>query len=442
MKHRLNPRWRKVARDLWGNKTRTVLVVLSIAVGIFAVGLIAGTQAVLFEDMNTIFRASNPAQAVLFAGRSDGGEPADDLFDDALVEAVRRTAGVQDAEGRTEMGVRLRMDGAEPAGNTEEFQRLELQAIANYDDIHILKIWPQRGAWPPPKHAFLIERASLDFAGAEVGDRVTVKTADGKLHQMLLAGVVYDPDQASPTVEGGELNGYISLETLEWLGEPRNFAQINLTVTGDKSDKEYIQKVADKAKLKIENSGRKVGFTWLPTSDEHPANEVLKPMFFLLSALGFLALLLSGFLVVNTVSALLAQQVRQIGIMKTIGGQRSQIIGLYLVTVLIFSLLSLAIAIPLGAGGAYIFAGYMASLVNFDIASSTLTPQVLGLELAVGLIVPLLAALYPVLNGTRLTVRGLLAMAWGKVILAAVGLTAFFMRMRYFLALPAVLYLS
>jgi putative ABC transport system permease protein len=30
----LRPRWRKVLRDLWSNKTRTLLVVLSIAVGV------------------------------------------------------------------------------------------------------------------------------------------------------------------------------------------------------------------------------------------------------------------------------------------------------------------------------------------------------------------------------------------------------------------------
>ena len=33
-----SPRWRKVMRDLWLNKTRTALVVFSIAVGAFAVG--------------------------------------------------------------------------------------------------------------------------------------------------------------------------------------------------------------------------------------------------------------------------------------------------------------------------------------------------------------------------------------------------------------------
>ncbi len=401
----LSPRWCKVVRDLGGNKTRTALVVLSIAVGVFAVGLIVGTQAALYKDMNASFLASNPAHAVLFADQSNSDELAKALFDDPLVEAVRRMEEVQEAEGRTEIEVRLQV--AEPGSNisTEEFRNLNLLALGDYEDIRIWKFWSVRGAWPPPKHAFLLERASLDFANADVGDVVTIKTSAGKLRQILLAGIVYDPEQASPTVEGGELSGYISLDTLEWLGEPRNFAQINLTVAGDKADQEYVQKVADEVKVKIEKSGRSVSFTWLPTATEHPANEVLEPLFFLLGALGSLSLLLSGFLVVNTISALLTQQIRQIGIMKTVGARRSQIVSLYLVTVLIFGLLSLTIAVPLGAVGAHFFARYLAGLVNFDIASSTLTPQVLALEVAVGLIVPVLAALYPVFNGTRLTVR-------------------------------------
>ena len=39
-----SPRWRKVLRDLWGNRRRTLLVVLSIAVGVFAVGTVAHMQ--------------------------------------------------------------------------------------------------------------------------------------------------------------------------------------------------------------------------------------------------------------------------------------------------------------------------------------------------------------------------------------------------------------
>ena len=44
----MSPRWRKVLKDLWGNKARTLLAVLSIAISVFAVGMIS--SAYLFLD--------------------------------------------------------------------------------------------------------------------------------------------------------------------------------------------------------------------------------------------------------------------------------------------------------------------------------------------------------------------------------------------------------
>ena len=43
----LSPRWRKVMRDLWSNKTRTILVLLSIAVGVTAIGMVMGLMPVV-----------------------------------------------------------------------------------------------------------------------------------------------------------------------------------------------------------------------------------------------------------------------------------------------------------------------------------------------------------------------------------------------------------
>ena len=43
-------------------------------------------------------------------------------------------------------------------------------------------------------------------------------------------------------------------------------------------------------------------------------------MFFILGVLGYLTVLLSVFLIINTITALMTQQTRQIGIMKAIGG--------------------------------------------------------------------------------------------------------------------------
>ena len=47
----IRPRWRKILRDIWRNKRRTVLVVLSIAVGAFAVGTVAIMREIVTGDM-------------------------------------------------------------------------------------------------------------------------------------------------------------------------------------------------------------------------------------------------------------------------------------------------------------------------------------------------------------------------------------------------------
>ena len=94
----VDPRWRKVLRDIWGNKRRTFLVVLSIAVGVFAVGTVAQMQVIVSDDMLESYEAVNPASATIYT---------DQPFDDDLVEAVRRMPEVAEAEGRPSVMVRF-----------------------------------------------------------------------------------------------------------------------------------------------------------------------------------------------------------------------------------------------------------------------------------------------------------------------------------------------
>jgi putative ABC transport system permease protein len=51
----LRPRGHKVGRDLWLNKSRTLIVVLSIAVGVFAVGTLATSQITLILTSQASF---------------------------------------------------------------------------------------------------------------------------------------------------------------------------------------------------------------------------------------------------------------------------------------------------------------------------------------------------------------------------------------------------
>ena len=62
----LDPRWRKVLRDLTANRTRTILVIVSIAVGIFAVGTVQHLRTSILEEMQAAYNASSAAHASLF----------------------------------------------------------------------------------------------------------------------------------------------------------------------------------------------------------------------------------------------------------------------------------------------------------------------------------------------------------------------------------------
>ena len=149
--------------------------------------------------------------------------------------------------------------------------------------------------------------------------------------------------------------------------------------------------------------------SWVPVPGRHPANDILQGFFLVLGFIGALALLVSGFLVVNTVSAILAQQTRQIGVMKAIGARNRQIAGIYFGLVLAYALLALVVALPLGVVGAYGFTSFTAGLVNFDVETLYIPPNVIALEVVIGLVVPLAAAIWPVMRGVRTTVREALA---------------------------------
>jgi putative ABC transport system permease protein len=138
---------------------------------------------------------------------------------------------------------------------------------------------------------------------------------------------------------------------------------------------------------------------------QHPAEIIIPTILLILTGLGIMALLLAMFLIVNTIEAILTQQVRQIGMLKAIGARRMQIMGLYFGMVLIFGVLALLIAVPLGTGGALAFTRFMTSQLNVDITSFNLPAYVLVFKVVASLLLPLLVAIGPIRAAARVTVR-------------------------------------
>jgi putative ABC transport system permease protein len=387
----VRPRWRKVMRDVWGNKTRTLLVVLSIAVGVFAVGTTAGTWVMMSRDLSADYAGIDPSSAILFTDPSDDG----------LVDSIRKMPGVAEAEGRFDLTVRIKTA-------PDEWRNLRLEAIDDYRDIGLDKVRPESGAWPPPNRELLIERASLGLTNSSVGDQLELKLPNGSQRDLRIAGLAHDLNKVPASFSGIPF-GYITFDTLEWLGYPRSFTALHVLVDGNADDEGHVRSVIDDVKDEVEKSGRTVSWIWIPKPGTFAADDILAPMVVVLGTLAFLSLFLSGFLLINTTSALLMQQVRQIGMMKSVGARNGQLVRLYLGMVLTFAVLSLALAIPLAAIVAYGITRYLAGLINFDFGGFRIPGEVVALEIAVGLLVPLAAALFPVVSGVRVTVREALA---------------------------------
>jgi putative ABC transport system permease protein len=385
------PRWRKVVRDLWLNKTRTMLVVMSIAVGVFSVGAVATARTILSRDLAAQYAVTNNASATLNFNN----------IDEQFVRSVRRMPEIEEAEGRRVNLLRV------PLGN--ERSNLILYAFDDFDDVRIDKFRHEQGKRVPSRREVLLERSSRRLFNKQIGDTITVELGDGKTRDLTIVGTVFDVN-APPVQFANFGSAYLSRETWEWLGFGSNYTQMRIRVAEKLDSRAHIQDVADKIKDRVEDSGRVFFSANIQQNpNRHYADEQIQSMMLILVVLGAMALFLSAFLVINTTTAILAQQIKQIGIMKSIGARTTQLTTMYFMTVAAFGLLSLLIAVPLGSLGAQWLVGFVAGLLNFDILTTTPPPDVLALEVFVGLVIPLLAALVPILNGARITVREAIA---------------------------------
>lgn len=383
----ISPRWRKVLRDIVRNPTRTALVVMSVAVGIIAMTMVMAGYSIIATDLPASYRAIYPAHATLSTS----------AFQQDLVDSIARMDEVSRAQGERRVVVQVRMpDGA--------WQPVTLRVIDDFADQQINLVLPESGSFTPAKDEILLERATIGELQREVGDTITVKTADDQLKSLKIVGQTHDLTELAANLTG-LTNGFITFDALEKLGYDRYFDQIAFQVADDSSDRARNEAVAQLVQDKMERAGVVVYTTAVPKPDEHMIEQFMTPMLIILGVMGVLSLTLSGFLVVNIITALMAQQTRQIGVMKSIGAQEKQIATMYLVMAALYGLLALVVAIPLSALVTDWFVRFAAALVNMDIVDSQVPPWVMALEVFVGIAVPVLGALTPVLRGSRITVR-------------------------------------
>ena len=383
----MKPRWQKVFHDLIDNKGRTLLVVFSIAVGVFSIGVIAGAYRIISNDMSISYSANHPANIEMRMSN----------FDADTLASLRNQNEVQDAEARRVFNIRVRVPGS------ESWTTLDMTALDDFEKNTINLLTPVDGEVIPGKRQVLLEQAALQRVEVGVGALLEFQLPDGSVKTLPVVGIVQDTASGAGDFLASP-SAYIHTETLQYLGHPKLFNRAYITVSGDGDNIFYIRDVGAELKNKIEKSKVTVIRSRFSKTHEHPLADTVNAVLGILMALGILIVFLSSSLIANTLSALLNQHLRYIGIIKLVGGQRRQVFHMYLALIMAFGVLALMIAVPLSGQGAYGLAHFLASELNFNLLGYRIVPMALFVQVAVGLLVPLIAGLVPVINGSRITV--------------------------------------
>jgi len=381
--------WQKIWFDLWHSKVRTILAVLSIAAGVFAVGATFGMADQMLSSMDAAHQATTPSHIQIFTAGVDSN----------IALHLKKIKGVEDIELRNFETVRYKVNAE------DEWDSGWLVMQDDYtDQIYDLQQLKE-GQWPEGKQVGIERLSSLNF-NIDLGDNVIFEI-NGREQALPIAGKIRHPFVPPPQF-GGPAVFFVDAAGLERFGIPKGkFNQILVRVT-PYSD-ELARQVASEIKDRLFKEGIGVGGTNYQDPQKHWGRSIMEGINLVLQTMAVVSLGASVVLVLNTLTALITQQIDQIGIIKAIGGTTGVIIKVYLVGVLVYGLLALLISLPLGAFLAFGSSQWFLNLFNIDYDVFQVSNRALIFQIAAALAVPLLAALWPILRGATITVREAIA---------------------------------
>ena len=382
--------WNKVWFDLWHNKVRTLLAVLSIAAGVFAIGAMFGMADQLLSGMDKAHQSVTPSHINLYVTTRINQDVAD---------SIKKIDGVEDVELYNTTTALYKVHPQDDWKQGVVYMKADPEN-QKYDVIQL-----REGRWPG-KDDIGIERLTSQYLKVGIGDSVTFKV--GKTERTLpITGKIRHPFVPPPNF-GGPAYFFTNGAGMERFGIPDGkFGAMLIRVKP--YSVEHAKEVGTAIKDHLAKQGIGVAVTFYQDPNKHWGRMFVEGITVVMQVLAVISLVASVVLILNTLTALITQQIDQIGILKAIGGTSSTIIKVYLTGVLAYGLLALLISLPLGMLVAFGMSQWFLNLFNIDYNTFRFSTQAVILSVLSAILVPLLAALWPVLSGAALTVREAIA---------------------------------
>jgi putative ABC transport system permease protein len=366
-------------------------MLMAMAVSIATVTGMLAARSILDREMARNFRATRPASAVIVL----------DALNDSLLESMAARTAVVAVQA--EALVQAKIQTA-----TGAWQPMLVRIVADMDAMSMDIFERESGAWPPAPGALLIERSGIPMLGLTEGATALVETPRGSQQEMPIAGVVHDAGQP-PSDQEQTIWAYATPETLSMLVGEETLDRLKLVLhpqfaTSIATIERNVRPLAQA----LRSQGARVERIDIAPPNQHPHQWQFDSIVLLLLSFGILALVLQAVLLATILAGLLAPQVREIAVMKTLGARTAQIAGLYLSLVGGMAGGAALVGVPLGLYGAHWLAAYVAGILNLEIASYAVPALIVAACIGLALLLPLCFAWIAIRGATRRTVRAAL----------------------------------
>ncbi|MGZ5310282.1 MAG: ABC transporter permease [Solirubrobacterales bacterium] len=380
-------------RNLWARRLRTFLTALAVVLGVM---MIAGTYVLtdtIDRSFDEIFTESNEGIDAVVSTKEvveldDGSLPP---FDASLLGAVRKTPGVEEAEGSiADTGVAIIGEDGERVGVGGAPSLAFSAGLERFDPLTYAE-----GGPPQSDDEVVIDFGTAENEGFEVGDRVTLSGRAGtRAYTVSGLGKLGDAESL-----GGATFAVLTLaEAQRITGKQGEFDVINVAAEPGTS--------ADRLKANLEAA--------LPDSvkaetgeenTEAQKQDIDEGIGFLQTALlifAGVALFVASFLIFNTFSITVAQRTREFAMLRTLGANRRQLIVSVMTEAFAIGLLGSALGLLAGIGFSSVLEALFDALqIDLPAAGTVVASRTVIVSLVLGTTITVISALLPALRATR-----------------------------------------
>ncbi|MDX6582003.1 MAG: putative transport system permease protein [Solirubrobacterales bacterium] len=385
-------------RNLSERKLRTVLTSLAIVLGVM---MVAGTYVLtdtIDRSFDRIFVQSNEGiDAVVTAKEAisteDNTTPS---FSDSVLKRVEAVDGVAAAEGGIadqQMSI-IGADGDPRGGNGAPSLGFSVSVpySARFDPLE----YPEGGP-PTNDHEVVVDKATADDEGFEVGDQVTI-AGRAATQTYTLSGIATLGNVDS---FGGATIAVLTLPEAQRLtGKEGELDQISVAAAPGVTPEHLAAnlKAALPNDLDVKTGAQNV---------QSQQDDISTFTGFLKTALlifAGVALFVAAFLIFNTFSITVAQRTREFAMLRTLGASRRQILASVVLEAFLIGLGAAIVGVGLGIGFAKVIGNLFASLgIDLPNTGTVIEPRTVIVGLILGTGITVLAALMPARRATRVS---------------------------------------